>query len=258
MNAQPEYIEEVEVEEAPPQHAVAVRQESNAVTPMDMLDRAVSSGASIETLEKLMALQERWEANQARKAFDAAISDAKSEIPIVTKNATGHNSKRYADFSAYAAALKPILAKYGLSYRFRSDQTDRITVTCILSHKDGHSEESTLSGPADASGNKNAIQAIGSTLTYLQRYTLVQALGLAAAEDDDGKAATSSETGDPERISEAQLKQIRRLLEETNSDVAAFCRIGNLDALPDMPAVEFDGAIRMLEQKKAKQRAGAQ
>ena len=81
------------------------------------------------------------------------------------------------------------MAAHGLSYRFRTIQDGAIKVTCILSHKSGHSEENTLSGPADASGSKNAIQAIGSTLTYLQRYTLTQALGLAASDDDDGRSA---------------------------------------------------------------------
>jgi hypothetical protein len=158
------------------------------VTPMDMLNRAVSSGASLDMVEKLMTLQERWEGNQARKAFDEAIAAAKAQIPPIERNATGHNNKRYANFAAIATVVDPILSQHGLSYRFRTTQTDKISVTCILSHKAGHSEETTLAGPADSSGNKNAIQAIGSTLTYLQRYSLVQMLGLAAAADDDGKA----------------------------------------------------------------------
>jgi hypothetical protein len=104
------------------------------------------------------------------------------------RNATGHNSKKYADFAGIARVIDPILGQHGLSYRFRTVQTDKIAVTCIL-FGHGHSEETTLSGPADASGSKNAIQAIGSTLTYLQRYSLVQMLGIAAGDDDDGKAA---------------------------------------------------------------------
>jgi ERF superfamily len=169
-------------------------------TPMTMLDRAVASGASIEVLEKLMGLQERFEANQARKAFDAAIADAKSQIPPIIRNATGHNAKRYADFAAIAAVIDPIIGQHGLNYRFRTVQTDKIAVTCILSHKAGHSEETTLCGPADATGNKNAIQAIGSTLTYLQRYSLVQALGLAAAHDDDGKSGARRHSTAPEDV----------------------------------------------------------
>ena len=89
--------------------------------------------------------------------------------------------------------VDPIITSHGLSYRFRTQQNDKINVTCILSHKAGHYEETTLSGPADATGSKNAIQAIGSTLTYLQRYSLVQALGLAAANDDDGKSSGKRE-----------------------------------------------------------------
>jgi ERF superfamily protein len=163
--------------------------ENAPLTPMDMLNRAVSSGADIEVLEKLMGLQERYEKNQARKAFDEAVAAAKAEIPPILRNREGHNQKRYADFAAIAEVVDPIITSHGLSYRFRTLQNDKINVTCILSHKAGHYEETTLSGPADATGSKNAIQAIGSTLTYLQRYSLVQALGLAAANDDDGKAS---------------------------------------------------------------------
>lgn len=170
------------------------------ITPMDMIDRAISSGSSVEMLEKLLALQERYEANQARKAFDNAISLAKAEIAPVVKNKKGHNSTKYADFSAISSAIDPIITAHGLSYRFRSAQSDRITVTCILSHRDGHCEETTLSGPPDATGNKNAIQAIGSTLTYLQRYTLIQSLGIAVTDDDDGNKAKSVD--DPKSSSE--------------------------------------------------------
>lgn len=163
--------------------------ERSPITPMEMLNTALTRGADVAVLERLMGLQERYEANQARKAFDAAIADAKGEIGPIMRNATGHNDKRYADFAAIARTVDPILTKHGLTYRFRTEQADKIHVTCILSHKDGHSETTTLAGPSDTSGNKNAIQAIGSTLTYLQRYSLIQMLGLATSNDDDGRAA---------------------------------------------------------------------
>lgn len=218
-----------------------------AVTPLDMLNRAVVSGADIDVLEKLMGLHDRWEASQARKAFDEAIAAAKLEIPAIERNATGHNSKRYANFAAIAQVVDPILGKHGLSYRFRTTQGDRISVTCILSHKAGHFEETTLSGPADASGNKNAIQAIGSTLTYLQRYSLVQMLGLAAANDDDGKAA--SEGG---YITADQLKQLELLIAETETALPRFLGYMKIDRLEEMPAKQFQRALDALNSKKAK------
>lgn len=214
------------------------------MTPLDMLNRAVQSGASMEVLEKLMALQERWTAGRARQAFDAAVSEAKTEIPVIVKNREGHQEKRYADFAAIARVVDPILGKHGLSYRFRTTQDDRIHVTCILSHRDGHAEETTLAGPADTSGSKNAIQAIGSTLSYLQRYSLTQALGLATADDDDGHAA-----GLGEAITEEQREVLQALIDSTRSDVALFCKHFRIDSLAAMPASKYEDAMAMLRKK---------
>lgn len=217
-----------------------------AMTPVDMLSLAVERGASIETLEKLMGLRERYEASQARKAFDEAVADAKAGIQPVLKNREGHNGKRYADFAAIAKAIDPIISQFGLSYRFRTTQTDRINVTCILSHKDGHSEETTLSGPADTTGSKNAIQAIGSTLTYLQRYTLVQALGLAASDDDDGrKAGVAVET-----ITEEQAMLLRELIEATNSDTRGVLTYVRASDIESIAADKFDSLVAMLKRKE--------
>jgi hypothetical protein len=217
------------------------------MTPMDMLHKAVSNNADIEVLEKLMTLQERWESNQARKAFDEAIAAAKLEIPPIERNAKGHNDKRYADFSAIAKVVDPILGKHGLSYRFRTMQAERISVTCVLSHKSGHSEETTLAGPADTTGNKNAIQAIGSTLTYLQRYSLVQMLGLAAERDDDGKAANLGEA-----ITQDQVGEIVELIDSTNADKGRFLQYFKIGAIAELPAKRFAEAVRLLNAKGGK------
>jgi hypothetical protein len=217
-------------------------------TPMTMLEKAVSSGASLEMVEKLMALQERWEANQARKAFDEAIAAAKAEIKPVVRNATGHNAKKYADFAAIANAIDPVISKHGLSYRFRTNQTDKIAVTCILSHKAGHYEETTLCGPADSSGNKNPIQSIGSTLTYLQRYSLVQALGLAASNDDDGKAG-----GVGENITLEQVEQLVELADEVGADKEAFCRYFRVNGIAEISTKDFPRAIAALNKKRGQQ-----
>jgi hypothetical protein len=219
---------------------------AHPVTPMDMLNRAVASGADIDVLEKLMSLQERWESANARKAFEQALAAAKGEIPIVIRNATGHNEKKYADFAAIAKAIDPILGRHGLSYRFKTLQTEKsITVTCVL-FGHGHSEETALSAGADTTGNKNAIQAIGSTLTYLQRYSLVQMLGLAAAKDDDGNAAGSAEA-----ITLEQVEQLVALADEVGADKEAFCRYFKVGGLADITTKDFPRAIAALNKKRA-------
>jgi hypothetical protein len=220
-----------------------------AITPMDMLNRAVSSGADLDMIEKLMNLQERWEAGNARKAFEQALASAKGEIPIVIRNATGHNEKKYADFAAIAKAIDPILGRHGLSYRFKTLQTEKtITVTCVL-FGHGHSEETALTACADTSGNKNAIQAIGSTLTYLQRYSLVQMLGLAAAKDDDGNASSEQPYTPPEgSITQRQVDNLIEALEDKGASRKAFIQWAKSksiakERIEDIPAEHYDACV---------------
>ncbi len=227
---------------------------ATAATPMELLNHAVASGADLDMIEKLMDLQERYEASKARKAFDRAVAAAKKLIPPITRNATGHNAKKYADFAAIARVVDPIISAHGLSYRFKTVQDDRISVTCILSHEDGHSEQTTLSGPADGSGNKNAIQAIGSTLTYLQRYSLVQMLGLAAAADDDGNAAGNAIRDVDDSVPKVSQAQIDALIEKCEAVGCArpnFLKWAKVAKFEDIPADQYIGCMAGLSQFKA-------
>jgi len=185
---------------------------TSVITPMDMLHSAITNGAAIEVLEKLMALQERYEASQARKAFDTAMADAKAHMGTVHKTTKG-NYGLYADFASVARLVDPVLSDNGLSYRFKVDQgASGMRVTCVVRHRDGHSEETSLISPVDTSGSKNAVQQIGSTQTYLQRYTLMAALGLAASKDDDGHSSSIKfETG---QTASALIAEGRRIAAE--------------------------------------------
>ena len=227
-----------------------------AMTPMDMLNRAVSQGANIDVLEKLMGLQERWEAGQARKAFDEAMASAKAEIPIINKNRTvdftsqkGRTHYRHEDLAEVARTVTPILAKHGLSYRYRTSSApnEPVTVTCVVSHRGGYCEENTLSAGRDESGNKNSIQAVGSTITYLQRMTLKAALGLAASDDDDGAGAVPAGT-----ISDDQIQRLIALADEVGADKAAFCKYMKVGSLADLKERDFQRAVDALNKKRAK------
>ncbi|MCO5079198.1 MAG: ERF family protein [Chelatococcus sp.] len=223
------------------------------VTPLEMLDRATAQNAPVEILERLMALHERYEANRARQAFDAALASAKAEIPVILKNRTvdftsqkGRTNYRHEDLAEIARTIDPILAKHGLSYRFRTKtEGGTATVTCIVSHRDGHSEENTLSAGHDNSGNKNSIQAVGSAITYLQRYTLKASLGLSASDDDDGK------TTEPEVkvISHEQAEEIRDLIGKTSSNIDVFLKALKVESVADIPAKEYFRVIGMFTEK---------
>lgn len=169
--------------------AVAVQQNS----PYALIQSAVSSGANIDTLEKLLSLQERWEATEAKKAFIAAMQAFQAIKPILIRaqevsfNKTAY---KFCSLPVIEAALRDPLAQCGLSFRFENvNQEGGFGVRCIVTHAAGHSEFTEMFAPADDSGNKNKIQAIGSTSTYLMRYTLIAAFALTTAdEDDDGQS----------------------------------------------------------------------
>jgi len=223
------------------------------VTPMEMLSLAVQRGTDMAQLEKLMELQERWQANQARKAFDEAIAAAKAKIkPIVKKRevdfttAKGRTNYHYEDLALIASEVDPILSEFGLSYRYRSKQDgNKVSVTCVIAHREGHSEETTLTALNDESGNKNSIQAIGSAVTYLQRYTLKLALGLAAAKDDDGKSSGGAET-----ITEKQAADLQALATELGANLEQFKRYLRVEMLTDLPASKYKDAIAALKKRK--------
>lgn len=167
------------------------------VTPMELIQVAVRQDADIDKLAKLMDLQERWEKNEARKAFVTAMNAFKAEIPQILKNksASFDNGRttayEYASLDHICDILAPALSKHGISHSWRLAQNgSSVKVTCVLTHEMGHSEETTLEGPADSSGSKNAIQAIGSSTTYLEKYTFLAAVGTAAkGQDSDGHIA---------------------------------------------------------------------
>lgn len=168
--------------------------------PFTLLQLAIQQGAGIDQLERLMALQERHEANQARKDYEAAFAAFKDEAVKIIKNksvsAGPLSGKKYAELFAIVNAVTPALSSHGLSssWKITKDAPDWIEVTCTLKHIGGHSESVSMGGPPDVGGAKNPIQARASAVTYLQRYTLKAITGLSEQDDDtDGGQSESEE-----------------------------------------------------------------
>jgi pyruvoyl-dependent arginine decarboxylase (PvlArgDC) len=168
-------------------------------TLLAIIERAANSPEfDLDRLEKLLVLKERWDANEARNAYIAAMAAFKANPPKILKNkhvayrnkAGGLTEYDHATHSEVVEKIAAGLAAHGLSHSWGINQTvDGIEVTCAVTHVRGHFERATLRAVADESGGKNSIQAIGSAITYLQRYTLLSATGLTSAdiEDNDGR-----------------------------------------------------------------------
>ena len=155
----------------------------------------------------------------------------------------------YAPLSDIAEQIRGTLKECGLTYRFEQDHQERIKVTCVVTHVDGHSERTEMSGGADGSGSKNGIQAIGSTVTYLQRYTLIGALGITTADTDmDGRLSRSG--GD--FISGEQAAEIERLLSETGSNRQKFLKWLGVNEPGEIPESQYARAVAALNAKVKK------
>lgn len=243
-------------------------------TPASLLAIAVQRGADMATLERLITLQERVEANEARKAYVAAMSAFKSNPPTITKNKRVHFTSTkgttdymHATLDNVSDAIGSAMAKHGLSHRWNVEQLDggQIRVTCVIEHALGHSESVSLSAGPDQTGNKNNIQAVGSTVTYLQRYTLLSAAGMATGEDDtDGNGGEPLPLITKEQLSNLtdQIVELTPDEESTKRYTAKICETMKCESLDKLPAEKYDAVLAILngrrkriEESKTKEQA---
>ena len=222
-------------------------------SPADLIRAAVSGKANLEQLKGLLDLQERFEANQAKKAYHSAMAAFKANPPKINKDKTvsyaaggGKTTYNHASLANVTDKINAELSKYGLSASWSTKQNGTISVTCKITHVQGHSEETTLSASADATGSKNAIQAIGSTITYLERYTLLALTGLATFEDDDGKASAV------EYISQAEGNKILDMVASTGSNLEKFLTYMGTESVETILKKDYQKAITSLEAKASK------
>lgn len=190
--------------------------ETTTIDPVMLIQKAVEQNFDIDKLKQLMDLQERWEAKQAKKSFLVALSRFQTMVPVLKKvktanvpTRTGGSFKyKYADLGSISQTIKKPLQECGLSYRWEfSELNGKMKVTCFVSHVDGHTETTTMEAAADNSGAKNDIQQKGSTHTYLQRYTLIGALGLSTADEDNDAKGTQQAEPQPQASKQPETKE---------------------------------------------------
>jgi len=229
-----------------------------AITPMDLISKALEQDVSIEKMERLLDLKDRWEKGEAEKAYNEAIAQFKTENVKITKDGTvdftspkGRTYYRFETLAHVVNTVVPLLAKYGLNHSWRTDQEGgQVKVSCKLAHSQGHSETISLHAGHDNSGNKNPIQAIKSTVSYLQRITLTSILGLAAGDQDDDGAGSHAQAPDVDYISESEAANIHALIDEINVDEHGFVAWMQVSSVEDIPKEQLKKAITALEKRR--------
>jgi len=227
---------------------------------MTLLQMAISKGMGVEELKALMDMQDRIDAKAAEKAFVAAMTVFKETPPTIRKDKhvafdTNKGRTEYDHATEYQVVhlISAALSKIKITARWKVTQTEKgsITVTCIITHINGHSDEASLSASSDTSGGKNHVQGVVSTVTYFKRQTILLVTGLAVdGQDDDGRGSTL--------ISEDQFAEINGLMEESGVTSKQVCERYGIDSVKDLPASKFTEALNTFRNHMRNSKNGQQ
>lgn len=221
----------------------------------------------VDALERLVALDERMSARRAAQAFSDAMARFKATCPPVPRRTENTQFKvtrngvvaprRYATLEDIEATVRGPAGACGLSFRWGDAKVDgeKLTLTCIVSHSDGHSEASSVTLPLESRAGCSEAQKYGAVMTYAQRYSLIHAFGLTTCDDD-----TDAAPAEPERmVTPEQVQVIESLLDKRPAGSRARLldylkeKFGST-TLEELPASRFEWLRSDLERKIAEAR----
>lgn len=225
---------------------------------LDVISRAARDpGVDIDKMERLIAMKERIDAQQAKADFARAMSATQSELRAIATDAANPQTKsRYASYAALDGAVRPIYSRYGFALSFNTSPdapVDMLRVTCDVMHEAGHVAHYSVDMPADGKGAKGGdvmtkTHATGAAMSYGQRYLLKLIFNIAVGDDKDGNSVAPS-------ISVKQYDEIKKRIVEVQADEAAFIeylkaqRVLDSDDLADLAASAFGNAMSALNRK---------
>ncbi len=223
---------------------------------ISMIERAARDPAvDIDKMERLVAMQERMMSRASEQAFNDAMTKAQGGMKRVAADSTNPQTRsKYASYAALDKAMRPIYTQHGFALSFGTAEgapAEYIRVTCHVSNN-GYTRLYQVDMPADGKGAKGGdvmtkTHAVGSAMSYGQRYLLKMIFNIAIGNDDDGNAA-----GSGEKVTEEQVEALLALIVEVNADIAKFLKYMKVERLAEIPAAKFNNAVSALEAKRSK------
>jgi hypothetical protein len=231
-----------------------ISQEKYELTPMQMISVAVQNGHQISELSSLIELQEKVERREAEKAFYKELVDFQRVAPTILKQKNvsfGNTNYNHATLDQCVSAIRESLIESNskLAFTFETGYQDgTVIVTCVIRHELGHEKRTSLPAPPDSSGQKNSIQQVASTVTYLQRYTLLAAFGVATADthpDTDGRVEKD------ELPTESDYKKLHQKIKFTGCGYEKFLAGMKVEKVEDLDQAGILRANKRLDDYKA-------
>lgn len=195
-----------------------------------MIMGAIEKGASVEVMEKILALSERIKANVAKEQFDKAMANFQAECPEIKKTKSvptrsGAIAYSYAPLESIVKQVKGLLAKNGLSYSIKVKVSQGLVEsTCIAKHIAGHSEESSMEVPL---GNKTEVmsqtQVVAAASSFAKRYAFCNVFGIMTGDGDDEQVLASQDKQGGAQITKEDIDSAKKILGDcmTRNDLTA-------------------------------------
>jgi hypothetical protein len=242
-------VKPVQTEVVVPEQTASLELPANATLPDMVRYQVAAGGVDAPTLQKLLELQTAWEKREAEKEFVAGR--ARLKFPAIPKTKKSLNSY-YATMDSIQEIIDPILASEGFTLSFTSgepNEKDLIPITGKLSHRLGHSETCIIYQPIGAvSKGMNANQAMGSAISYGQRYCAAMMLNLRFVGMDDDAQSLSY-------LTESEQMAVEDLIAECGLSPegrSKFLEFVGAKAVSEISRGAFTAAINFLQAKRRK------
>jgi hypothetical protein len=214
---------------------------------------ALEKNVGVDTIERLVALQERMAERDARASFFAALGRFQAECPPVQKSRTakivtkkgGTYAYQYASLDVIVAHIRPYLHRHGFSFTWDCEaDAANVKATCYLKHVDGHVEHASFSAPTETDAAMSGAQKNGAALTFAQRRSLEQVTGIVTTDDTDAAMPVNTV-----KVTDEDVAILEEWITSTGSDRARFLAWLGVSSLSDLPAIHYDRALGALKAK---------
>jgi Zn-dependent oligopeptidase len=221
---------------------------------VQVIERAASNpNIDVEKMERLLAMQERIMAQNAKVAFNEAMRAAQAEMPKIRRNKENtQTSSMYADLEQITDKAVPVYTRHGFSLSYGTADCPtpgHARITCVCAHVQGFERTYQADVPLDLTGlkgnqNKTATHGFGSTMSYGRRYLVCLIFNIALTnEDQDGNQPSDC-------ITEEQVANLTALMTEVKASKELFLKFLRVESLDKLPAKKYSAAVKALEAKR--------